>query len=125
MKAILFIFLLSLVCCKTTLEKVSCIAKNDKVIEQVVKVIESFKNKNLGKTLQVALEAFLTVKGEVKKCLENEEPVLQVTPQKVYNPIALSKCKMLCGDYAYDYECNKRCEEQYGGMVVIDIDVNK
>ena len=46
MKAILFIFLLSLVCCKTTLEKVNCIAKNDKVIEQVLKVIESFKTKN-------------------------------------------------------------------------------
>ena len=115
MKAILFIFLLSLVSCKTTLETIECVAKNEKVITQVVNVIKSFKTKNFGTIFQAVLEAFFTIKDEVQKCLkEEEEPLLKITKKYEYNPIELEKCKMMCGDYFYDYECVKECNEKYG-----------
>ena len=114
MKAIYFIFLLSLVCCKTTLETIQCCAKNEKIINQVANVINSLKTKDFGKIFEAAIEAFSIVKNEVKKCLKEEEPVLQITSKSVYNPIKLEKCKMMCGDYYYNYECVKKCEAKYG-----------
>ena len=118
MKAIFFIFLLSLISCKTTFETIKCVAFNEKVINQVISVINSIKTKDFGKIFQAALEAFFIVKNEVEKCLvEDEEPALQLAPEDPepnYNPFKLEDCKMKCGDYYYDYECVKKCEELYG-----------
>ena len=114
MKAIYFIFLLSLVCCKNTLETILCFVTNKKIINQVSNVINSLKTEDFGKVLQSAIEAYSIVKNEAEKCLEEDEPVLQISSKPKYNPIKLEKCKMQCGDYVYNYECIKKCEDEYG-----------
>ena len=114
MKAIYFIFLLSLVCCKTTLETIKCFLTNEKIISQVTNVINSLKTEDFGKIFQTVIEAYSIVKKEAEKCLEEDEPVLQISSKPVYNPIKLEQCKMKCGDYYYDYECIKKCEAKYG-----------
>ena len=119
MKSTLFLIVLSLIYCKTSLEKVECFIKNEKIIDEVANVIESLKSKDFKKIIPTAIKAFFTVKDEVKKCLKEEDPVLQIAPRRVYNPIALEKCKMKCGDYFYDYKCIKKCNEQFGGIIKI------
>ena len=126
MKAILFIFLLSLVCCKTTFEAIKCVAQNEKVINQVITVLDSIKTKDFGNIFQAVFEAFFIVKNEVEKCLnEEEEPILKSTLESPeapsYNPFKLEQCKMLCGDYYYDEECVRNCEELYGDGTFIPI----
>ena len=122
MKAIFLIFLLSLVCCKTTFETIKCVAQNEKVINQVITVLDSIKTKDFGNIFQAVFEAFFIVKNEVEKCLnEEEEPILKSSPESPevpeapeYNPFKLQECKMKCGDYAYNYECEQECEKLYG-----------
>ena len=127
MKAIFFIFLLSLVYSKKTFETVKCIVQNEKVINQVSNVIDSIKTKDFGTIFQSVFEAFFIVKNEVEKCLKEEEPVLKLTPEfpepPIYNPFKLEDCKMKCGDYYYDEECVRNCEEQYGDGTFISIDI--
>ena len=117
MKAFFFIFLLSLVFCKTTLETIKCVVQNEKVINQVVTVLDSIKTKDFGNIFKNVFEAFFIIKNEVEKCLE-EEPILKLTSESpeipVYDPFKLEECKMKCGDYAYNYECVKECEKLYG-----------
>ena len=117
MKVIYFIFLLSLVCSKTTLEAIQCFVYNEKILNQVMNVISSLKTEDFGKIFQSVIEAYSIVKNEVEKCLEEEEedePILGISPRPMYNPIKLEECKRKCGDYYYDYECIKKCEEKYG-----------
>ena len=124
MKAIYFIFLLSLVCCKTTLETIQCFLTNEKIITQVSNVVNSLKTEDFGKIFQSVIEAYSIVKNEVEKCLEEDEPVLQISSKPNYNLIKLEKCKMRCGDYYYDYECIKKCEAKYGnGFEINPIDI--
>ena len=125
MKYTLFLILLSLIYCKTTLEKIECFTKNEKLVEEVINVIESIKTKDFKIIVTTVIKAFLTVKNEVKKCLKEEEPILQIGKSTIYNPIALQKCKRNCGDYVYDYKCVKKCNEQYGGGIIIGDDILK
>ena len=132
MKAIFFIFLLSLVCCKTTFETIKCVAQNEKVINQVITVLDSIKTKDFGNIFQAVFEAFFIVKNEVEKCLnEEDEPILKSSPESPeapqYTPFKLEDCKMKCGDYYYDEECVRNCEELYGDgtyIPIIPIDLN-
>ena len=116
MKAIFFIFLISLVCCNTTLETIKCIAQNDKIINQVVTVIDSFKTKDFGKIFQSVIEAFFIVKNEVEKCLIEEEPVLKLIqkPEPIEYPSNLEECILKCAIYFDNHECMEECEELYG-----------
>ena len=118
MKAIFFIFLLSLVYCKTSFdyETIKCLAKNEKIFSQIITVIDSFKTKDFGKIFQSMLEAFFVVKNEVEKCLKEEEPVLKIAPkyESDYNPDELEECLKKCEILFDNYECIKECKEQYG-----------
>ena len=116
MKAIFFIFLLSLVYNKTTFETVKCIAQNEKIINQVANIIDTLKTEDFGKLFLNLFQAFFIVKDEVEKCLNEEEPVPKINPkpEPTYNPFKLEDCKMKCGDYYYDYKCVQNCEELYG-----------
>ena len=122
MKPILFIFLFSLICCRNTFEIFECLTKDGVIVDRVFKVIDSFKSEDYGQMVSTLLEAFFTIKDIVTTCLkeEEDEPILQIAKKGVYNPIALEKCKMMCGDYYYDYECNKRCNEEYGGDIIFN-----
>ena len=117
MKAILFMFLLSLISCRNPLDVIQCLAKDGIIVDRVFKIIDLFKSKDYEKLIPTALEAIFTIKDLVTTCLaENDEPVLKMNVNKAhYNPFELRKCLMLCGDVYYDIECNERCYELYGG----------
>ena len=117
MKAIFFIFLLSLVCCKTTFETIKCVAKNEKIINQVVNIINSLKNEDFGNIFQSILEAIFIVKNEVEKCLkEEEEPVLKLSSKSKpdYSADELEECLKKCEILFDNHECIKECNELYG-----------
>ena len=118
MKAIFFIFLLSLVCCNSTFDTIKCLAKNEKIINQIVTVIDSFKTKDFGKIFQSLFETFFTVKNEVEKCLKEEEPILKISPKSEpspdYNQDELGECLKKCEILFDNHECIKECEELYG-----------
>ena len=121
MKSILFIFLFSLIFSKNAFEVIECLAKDGTIFNKVSKVIESFKTKDLTQALPTALETFFSFKDIFTKCLkEDNEPKLQVITKGVYNPIALEKCKMMCGDVYYDEKCNQKCYEKFGGGILIN-----
>ena len=115
MKPIILLFLLSLITCKTTLDKIVCLVENEKLINELVKVVDSIKSKDFQKIISTLSLAYLNGKDEVKKCLsdEEDEPVLM-------NPLKLLKCQERCGDYYYDEACMKKCNEQYGYIREID-----
>ena len=118
MKAIFFIFLLSLVCCNSTFDTIKCLAKNEKIINQIVTVIDSFKTKDFGKIFQGLFEAFFSIKNEFEKCLkEEEEPVLKTPksePEPDNNPEELEECLKKCEILFDNHECIKECQELYG-----------
>ena len=119
MKYTLFIILLSLIYCSTTLKKIECLAKNSKIIKEVANVIQSLKTKDVEIIISTIAKAFFSLKDEVKYCLveQEEEPILQAN-KGVYNPFALEKCKLMCGDKYYDYECIQACYEEFGGGII-------
>ena len=108
MKPIILLFLLSLITCKTTLDKIVCLVENEKLINELVKVVDSIKSKDFQKIISTLSLAYLNGKDEVKKCLSDKEnePVLRIR-----NPAELKKCKTACGDKYYDEACIARCYE--------------
>ena len=74
--------------------------KNEKVINQVITVIDSIKTRDYGKIFQNGFEEFFIVKNEVEKCLEeDEEPILKIFRESpVYNSFKIEECEMKCGD---------------------------
>ena len=116
MKALFFIFLLSLVSCKTTFETIKCFAQNEKIINQIAIILDSFKNKDFGKLFQSLFETFFIVKDGIKNCLKEEEPVLKLTPKSKpdYDPSNLEECILKCAIYFDNHECMKECDELYG-----------
>ena len=111
MKPIFLLFLLSLISCKTTLDKIVCLVKNEKLKNELAKVIDSIKTKDFQKIISTLSLAYFNGKDEVKKCLSEEEnePAL-----RSINPIKLANCKKMCGDYYYDENCVRKCNEKYG-----------
>ena len=124
MKSYMFIFLLSLISCETILEKFECLTKSDKLMNEFVKITESIKAGDIKTIVLTVVEAYFTVKDDVKKCLNGEKskPELNLRNLSNYNPIKLEKCITMCGDKYYDYECVKKCNEKYGDGTEIFID---
>ena len=112
----MLIFLLSLISCETILEKIECLTKSDKLMDEFVKITESIKTRDIKKIVLTVLEAYFKVKDDVKKCLNEEKlkPAPNLRNLSYYNPIKLEKCITMCGDKYYDYKCVKKCHEKYG-----------
>ena len=114
MKPIILLFLLSLITCKTTLDKIVCLVENEKLKNELAKVIDSIKTKDFQKIISTLFLSYLNVKDEVKGCFSDEEKFEPVLQRAIYNPIKLEDCKMKCGDYYYDEKCVRQCNEKYG-----------
>ena len=114
MKPIILFFILSLITCKTAIDKISCVAKNENFFDELVKVMESIKTKDLQKIISTLFAAYFNLKDDIKKCFSDKEEFEPTLQNPIYNPIKLEKCKMMCGDYYYDEKCINKCYEKYG-----------
>ena len=105
MKAILLLCLIVALNCNL-MDTAFCLIRNDKIKSLVSQVIDTIKNKNFSKLIQIALSNFNEVKSIVKNCLD-DEPVL-----KEVGPATVLACKLACGK---DKECLIRCVEAASG----------
>ena len=101
MKPIYLLFLISLISCLSLKEKIECFTKNENLLNQVVKVIDSFKTKDFQKILTTTILAFYSVKDEIKSCLKGE-PNLKMT-----------YCAFKCGHAVNKPDCIKWCEKGF------------
>jgi hypothetical protein len=93
-----------------------CLIRNDKIKSLVSQVIDTIKNKNFSKLIQIALSNFNEVKSIVKNCLD-DEPVHK-DPSSVLQNVKLQAkakeilaCRVACGK---DKDCLISCIEAAG-----------
>ena len=109
MKSIYLLILISFISSLTIKEKIECFTKNENLLNQVVKVIDSFKTKDFKTILITALSAFYSVKDEIKDCL-NGEPTLKMT-----------YCGYECRHATNKTECIDLCEKGFPEVEPINI----
>lgn len=106
MKAILLLCLIVALNCNL-MDTAFCLIRNDKIKSLVSQVIDTIKNKNFSKLIQIALSNFNEVKSIVKNCLD-DEPVLKEPGWK-----EIVACRGVCGK---DKDCLIRCIEAISGV---------
>jgi hypothetical protein len=84
-----------------------CLIRNDKIKSLVSQVIDTIKNKNFSKLIQIALSNFNEVKLIVKNCLD-DEPVLKEAGWR-----EILACRAACGK---DHDCLIKCVEAASGV---------
>jgi hypothetical protein len=84
-----------------------CLIRNDKIKSLVSQVIDTIKNKNFSKLIQIALSNFNEVKSIVKNCLD-DEPALKEASWK-----EILACKAACGG---DKDCLVACVGAASGV---------
>ena len=113
MKYLFLLVLITFVSCGTIIEKIECLLNNEKIINEVTKVVESFKTNDLKEIISKAFLAYLSIKDDIKNCF-SPEPILQAL-----NPFCLKDCiKEQCHDNKFKRpDCRKFCfkECDYNG----------
>lgn len=117
MKAILLLCLIVALNCNL-MDTAFCLIRNDKIKSLVSQVIDTIKNKNFSKLIQIALSNFNEVKSIVKNCLD-DEPALKAPRSLLQNVAAdaswkeILACKLACGG---DNECLVKCVAAASGI---------
>ena len=68
MKKILFLFLLTLITCKTTEEKIEIVLENEDFKAQMKKVIDSFKSEDIFTIISTLFETYSKIKNGTYPC---------------------------------------------------------
>ena len=103
MKAILLLCLIAALNCNF-IDTAFCLIRNDKLRSLVTEVIDTVKNKNFFKLIEIAMSNFNEVKSIVLNCV-NDEPVLKAASEGWQEVVA---CKVACGK---DKDCLIKCVE--------------
>ena len=91
-------------------DKIKCLFQNEKIIKNVLKIIDSIKSgEDLTTILSKVFLAYNEVKDDIKKCLVNE-PILKAgcryEEQFIY-------CRKHSCEYMDDYTCMEYCYRKY------------
>ena len=91
-------------------DKIKCLFQNEKIIKNVLKIIDSIKSgEDLSTILSKVFFAYNEVKDDIKKCLVNE-PILKAgcryEEQFIY-------CRKHSCEYMDDYTCMEYCYRKY------------
>ena len=91
-------------------DKIKCLFQNEKIIKNVLKIIDSIKSgEDLTTILSKVFFAYNEVKDDIKKCLVNE-PILKAgcryEEQFIY-------CRKHSCEYMDDYTCMEYCYRKY------------
>jgi hypothetical protein len=91
-------------------DKIKCLIQNEKIIKNVLKIIDSIKSgEDLTTILSKVFFAYIEVKDDIKKCLVNE-PILKAgcryEEQFIY-------CRKHSCEYMDDYTCMEYCYRKY------------
>ena len=91
-------------------DKIKCLFQNEKIIKNVLKIIDSIKSgEDLNTILSKVFFAYNEVKDDIKKCLVNE-PILKAgcryEEQFIY-------CRKHSCEYMDDYTCMEYCYRKY------------
>ena len=110
MKAILLLCLIAALNCNF-IDTAFCLIRNDKLRSLVTEVIDTVKNKNFFKLIEIAMSNFNEVKSIVLNCV-NDEPVLKAASEGGWKEIAA--CRIACGK---DKQCLIDCLKASSGQV--------
>jgi hypothetical protein len=99
MKAILLLCLIAALNCNF-IDTAFCLIRNDKLRSLVTEVIDTVKNKNFFKLIEIAMSNFQEVKSIVLNCV-NDEPVLKMQDWR-----DVAACRIACGK---DKDCLIEC----------------
>ena len=107
---LLLFALISLSSNNTIEDKIKCLFQNEKIIKNVLKIIDSIKSgEDLTTILSKVFFAYNEVKDDIKKCLVNE-PILKAgcryEEQFIY-------CRKHSCEYMDDYTCMEYCYRKY------------
>ena len=107
---LLLFALISLSSNNTIEDKIKCLIQNEKIIKNVLKIIDSIKSgEDLNTILSKVFFAYNEVKDDIKKCLVNE-PILKAgcryEEQFIY-------CRKHSCEYMDDYTCMEYCYRKY------------
>ena len=98
MRSLLIITLVALVACgnfgENTLDFIGCVLKNENIKNQAVNLFNSFKTKDVSNIISTAIFAYLSVKDDIKECLE-PKPALR-TLVECANKEGYNKCRKKC-----------------------------
>ena len=91
-------------------DKIKCLFQNEKIIKNVLKIIDSIKSgEDLSTILSKVFFAYNEVKDDIKNCLVNE-PILKAgcryEEQFIY-------CRKHSCEYMDDYTCMEYCYRKY------------
>ena len=109
MKYLFLLVLITFVSCGTIIEKIECLLNNEKIINEVTKVVESFKTNDLKEIISKAFLTYLSIKDDIKNCFSPEPNLLYVNPF-CYKNCQRNDCPslklkgMVCNNY-----CVGRC----------------
>ena len=109
MKNFLLLLLFVSISCNSITEKINCVLQNEKIINEILNVIDTFKNKELVNVLIEVLDAFISIKNEIKMCL-TDEPILKIGCRY---ELQYKACKLHSCDYLDEYECDEYCYRKY------------
>ena len=107
---LLLFALISLSSNNTIEDKIKCLFQNEKIIKNVLKIIDSIKSgEDLSTILSKVFFAYNEVKDDIKNCLVNE-PILKAgcryEEQFIY-------CRKHSCEYMDDYTCMEYCYRKY------------
>ena len=107
---LLLFALISLSSNNTIEDKIKCLFQNEKIIKNVLKIIDSIKSgEDLTTILSKVFFAYNEVKDDIKNCLVNE-PILKAgcryEEQFIY-------CRKHSCEYMDDYTCMEYCYRKY------------
>ena len=107
---LLLFALISLSSNNTIEDKIKCLIQNEKIIKNVLKIIDSIKSgEDLSTILSKVFFAYNEVKDDIKNCLVNE-PILKAgcryEEQFIY-------CRKHSCEYMDDYTCMEYCYRKY------------
>ena len=115
MKSLLIVTLIAIVACSNFEEQIldvfQCLLKSESIKEQIPKVINSFKTKDVPTIISTCFSAYLAVKDDVKECLTSKKPLrnLQECVNKKYFDICNKKCVgmlyLICKKDCYNAWC--------------------
>ena len=108
---LLLLFLLfSLSSSNTTQDKIKCLIENDKIKENIFKVINAFIEKEeLNTIFQKIITVFYELKDEFNNCFE-DEPVLKAGCRYEEQ---FKNCQLYSCEYMDEYECMEYCFRKY------------
>ena len=114
MKAILLLCLIAALNCNL-MDTAFCLIRNDKIRSVASQVIDTVKNKNFFKLIEIASSNFEEVKSIVLNCV-NKEPILKAQSDNDWNK--LNECRDYCGKRK---DCLISCIKDATGLDIKEI----